>query len=818
MFGEFALRLPEIIVAGLAVMTAVFALAMARCKKSLRARIVLSFTYLFMMAAGTLGFINQRAMHQAAEADMRSAMLSSAELTATSIDLFMRYNLDTARTEALLPMFPAFLALPESVRRGSPEELEVMGVLNSLKRRDQLMITSISLLDASGKVAADTDGVGQGLDRHDRAYFFEPMRTGLPHASDVIYSEVRKQPAIFFTSPVRDHSGRIAGVFRIRYNAAVLQRFVTIADGKYGRSATFTLFDENLTYLADSKTLGLAMQNGAGLTAPEREGLVRARRLAPETATPLVEGLKERMALIARQPFFTSPVRPGEQALAYNAAVRLKTKDWFLVMSMSRDEHLAAVISQVTGGALGLAGVTALVVAAMTILANRIARPIEQLTDAANRMKAGRLDVRLDGSGEDETGQLKRAFNEMSEALALSREDLIGVRRYLDAVIDSMPSLIAGVDATCRVTRFNSSAAALAAKSQDEAIGAPIGDVFPFLRGLEPVMMQALSGDSAMEERNLKLVLAGREAVADMLVYPLKGEGLSGGVVRLDDVTTRARMEEVMVQTEKMMSVGGLAAGMAHEINNPLTGILQSAQVIRNRLLKDTPANEEAARDCACALDVMRAFLNRREIPELLDGIRDSAARAARIVANMLQFSRLDVSGREPLDVTAILDRAVDLCMSDYDMKKNYDFRKIIVEREYEPGLPPVACAANQIEQVILNLLKNAAQSMARGAANGKPRIVLRASREDGHAVIQISDNGPGMDENTRRRAFEPFYTTKPPGEGTGLGLSVSYFIIVDKHGGSIRVDSAPGRGATFTITLPLALSGTQAALAASAS
>ncbi len=260
-------------------------------------------------------------------------------------------------------------------------------------------------------------------------------------------------------------------------------------------------------------------------------------------------------------------------------------------------------------------------------------------------------------------------------------------------------------------------------------------------------------------------------------------------------------MQEAMIQSEKMMSVGGLAAGMAHEINNPLSGILQCAQVVRNRLLGDTPVARERARAAGCALEAAHRFVAAGDIPALLDAMRDSAARAAKIVSNMLDFSRRVEKDKVPFDLHVIVDAALELCASDYDLKKKYDFGRIRLERDFDPDLPQVPCTPTQVEQVVMNLLRNAAQAMA-GATD--PVLTLRTRREGDHAVLEVEDNGPGMEESVRRRAFEPFFTTKKPGEGTGLGLSVSYYIVATNHDGGMEVFSRPGQGTRFVIRLPL--------------
>jgi len=146
----------------------------------------------------------------------------------------------------------------------------------------------------------------------------------------------------------------------------------------------------------------------------------------------------------------------------------------------------------------------------------------------------------------------------------------------------------------------------------------------------------------------------------------------------------------------------------------------------------------------------------------------------------------------------------VRLAASDYDLKKKYDFKQVEIVRDFDPALELVVCDHTEIEQVFLNLVKNAAQAMGRSKSPLPHRITLRTRKDEEYARIEVEDNGPGMDEQTRRRVFEPFFTTKAVGEGTGLGLSVSYFMVTEQHKGTIDVTSTPGEGTCFTVRLPL--------------
>ncbi|WP_243362522.1 PAS domain-containing sensor histidine kinase [Fundidesulfovibrio terrae] len=377
--------------------------------------------------------------------------------------------------------------------------------------------------------------------------------------------------------------------------------------------------------------------------------------------------------------------------------------------------------------------------------------------------------------------------------------------RLITNIIDSLPAAVIGADGLGRITHFNRKAQDFFGKRSLEVSGLDILEVLPRLPVRREELEAVRAGNRTLKLEKIPLPSTEGLRLADVLVYPLEAPGPGHVVLIIEDVTERVRLEGIMVQTEKMMSVGGLAAGMAHEINNPLGGIVQGVQVILRRLDPLPKVNQEAAAKAGIDFKAMLDYLNRREIIPLIAGVRESAVRAAHIVASMLDFSRKGESLQAPTDLSVLLDKSVELSSTDYDLKKKYDFRKIEIVTDYDPDLPLVPCAATQIEQVFLNLLRNAAQAMrGRGKDGPPPRITLRTRREGSMARVEVEDNGPGIPEDVCHRVFEPFFSTKPPGEGTGLGLSVSYFIVTSNHKGTIQVESKPGQGSTFTIRLPL--------------
>jgi PAS domain S-box-containing protein len=270
------------------------------------------------------------------------------------------------------------------------------------------------------------------------------------------------------------------------------------------------------------------------------------------------------------------------------------------------------------------------------------------------------------------------------------------------------------------------------------------------------------------------------------------------------DVTEQVRMGDLMAQTEKMMMVGGLAAGMAHEINNPLGIIMQNIQNIQRRVSPDLPANREVAQGLDVDLNQVREYLEHRGILKFMHQMHEAGDRMSRIITNMLKFSRKSESRIESASMEMVLEQALELAASDYDLKKHYDFRKIEIVREYGADLPKVPLTVLEIEQVLLNLIKNAAQAMAFSQEKKLHRMTLRTRQTGDWAVMEIEDNGPGMPKEIQRRIFDPFFTTKEVGVGTGLGLSVSYAIITNNHHGRLEVRSQPGEGTCFTIMLPL--------------
>lgn len=266
----------------------------------------------------------------------------------------------------------------------------------------------------------------------------------------------------------------------------------------------------------------------------------------------------------------------------------------------------------------------------------------------------------------------------------------------------------------------------------------------------------------------------------------------------------KQRLEERMVQSEKMVSVGGLAAGMAHEINESLAGIRKAVQMIRNSVENPVPENLAAKDKNGLNFNVLSQYLRDQGVFNNLDRIMAADKKASGILSNLLSFSGETKVDFAVEDISLLLDQSFELTSNEYSLEQDFNFSAIQIMKDYDPDLPKVKCRGGELKQVFYNILSNGAYAMARNTDNPCPTFFMRTYAKEGQVCVEIRDNGPGMPENIRKLIFEPFFSTKPHKESAGLGLSVSNFIITENHNGTIEVESTPGEGSCFKIMLPI--------------
>lgn len=391
-----------------------------------------------------------------------------------------------------------------------------------------------------------------------------------------------------------------------------------------------------------------------------------------------------------------------------------------------------------------------------------------------------------------------------NERLGAGEKDLDRLQAYLENVLDSIPSVLVGVDADSCITEWNKGAEEFTHTKREEAIGQLLSELMPHLNEQLDGIRQAIAERRSQRMPRLVRLVGGMARYSEAAVYPLTDREGTAAIIRVDDVTQRVRFEQIIMQTEKLTSLGGLVAGVAHEINSPLSGVLQNCQNVVRRLSLDLEANQRTADAVGVDLQRLERYLQERKIPVFLDMIREAAERAGRIVTDMLVFTRPSSVSCDKVYVADLLESAVRLASHDNDLKKNANFGRVAVIRNIADGLPALHCDRPHLEQVLFNLIRNAAQAMAVAETPFPRRIILHAQQQAGCIRLEVEDNGPGMREEVKQRIYEPFFTTKAPGAGAGLGLSVAYFIVTEKLGGRIDVASQPGAGSRFTIQLPI--------------
>jgi PAS domain S-box-containing protein len=352
------------------------------------------------------------------------------------------------------------------------------------------------------------------------------------------------------------------------------------------------------------------------------------------------------------------------------------------------------------------------------------------------------------------------------------------LKEFNESIIESINVGLLAVDLDGRVTRLNSALEHMLDLRRDAAVGRRVEDLFSedFADTLKQVLGK--NGWRLQEIRNIyKLHTAtrtNRALILNIALAPLQDvQGQTGALVVVEDVTTRISLEEQLQQREKLSSIGLLAAGVAHEVNTPLTGVSSYTQMLLGMLNDNDPKRA------------------------LLQKVRTQAERASDIVNNLLNFSRTGSAEQfTDVNVARVLDDTLQL------LEPQLRRSQIEIVRSYDMEAPQVYGNAGKLQQVFTNLLLNARDAIPDGG-----RIkVSTSTADDGSVVAEISDTGIGIAPENVAKIYDPFYTTKGVGQGTGLGLAVTYGI-VQEHAGRISVDSTPGHGTTFRITLPAARS-----------
>jgi two-component system NtrC family sensor kinase len=364
------------------------------------------------------------------------------------------------------------------------------------------------------------------------------------------------------------------------------------------------------------------------------------------------------------------------------------------------------------------------------------------------------------------------------EVAAQSRE-IEEHRRFTSLIVDSLPVGLYVVDRDYRIQSWNRKReTGTQGLRRDDVVGRPVFDVLT----RQPAGQLRAEFDRVFETGEIQQteheVTAGGETRRfrlSKIPMRLEGDRITHVITIGEDVTEYDRVQRQILQSEKLAAVGQLAAGVMHEINNPLATISACVAAIEGRL-PPGPGTAQAE--------------------EYLQTIDREVDRCSRIVDGLLDFSRPKATARRLVSLNTLVDETLFL------LKHHQRFKRLQVVRVLAPELPDTTGSAEQLIQVLMALMLNALDAMEQGG-----QLTVRTGRSPARPdeiVVEVEDTGVGIPAAEQGKIFEPFYTTKPPGRGTGLGLSICYGIVAD-HRGRIEVDSAPGRGATFRVFLPVA-------------
>lgn len=378
----------------------------------------------------------------------------------------------------------------------------------------------------------------------------------------------------------------------------------------------------------------------------------------------------------------------------------------------------------------------------------------------------GDISKRTRISGNDELSNLSNNINYMLDKLEQTTNELGSQKNLVDRILQFSPNIIVLMDEKANIKLVNKAFCELFQISEDEALGKPLNKFVSTEKLIETYMQFETTNDTS-HNFGFRLDIGGTEKTLDVTLVTMSPTEF---LLICRDVTERNEVQEKLYLNDRLASIGEMAAGIAHELNNPLTGIIMLSQSIIQGELPD-------------------------DIKRDLTDINSEANRASDVVRNLLAFARKQPPSKRPTQINKIINDVLKLRQYEHSVNN------IEVITKLDTNLPETMVDNIQIQQVFLNIVLNAEYSMTSTHKQGKLQVESYAS--EGKLIIDFTDDGSGIKEEDMKKLFQPFFTTKEVGIGTGLGLSLCYGI-VNRHGGSIHARSKFGYGATFTVELPI--------------
>ena len=438
-----------------------------------------------------------------------------------------------------------------------------------------------------------------------------------------------------------------------------------------------------------------------------------------------------------------------------------------------------------------------LLIIALTIVVSRLYLTRRQVKKYNRELEDIRADLEervkertatLDQANQQLQKSNEALEGEITQHLATTKR-LARSESYITDILRSMPLMLVGLDKENNITQWNHRAEEISGIKAADAIGHNLWQTYPTITVQQGQVAQARNNNRTVA---LKHCQRGQYHF-DITIYPLGDQSETGVVILIDDVTQQILAENMLIQRDKMSSMGEMAATMAHDINNPLRTILDDLAQVRDRL-----DNSQAATEI-----------------ELLRDATLRAQQVASVVNNLLEFSNARDGDLRPADICTVLDHSIELAGDVLSSPSGLHFRDISIQRQYADDLPQVPCYAAELQQVFLSLFRHACHALGKvEKPDFTPQIAVEVSEAYDNLWIKIQHNGIGLNSQEQQLIFEPFFNSDPVFSDKGAEkpadeqpdasnrLSFSHFIIAEQHRGEMAVTSSPDAGSTFHIQL----------------
>ena len=453
------------------------------------------------------------------------------------------------------------------------------------------------------------------------------------------------------------------------------------------------------------------------------------------------------------------------------------------------------------------------------LIISKFLNSLSELSISSTNIAKGNLNQSIPLLTNDELGILSKNFvllrdivQEKNVLLASKNKELkdeqnkfiefetekIQSESYLDNIINSMPSILIGLDFNGEIIFLNRQGEKEFDSSLKEIQYKPVEEIFPFL---EKVVEETKNLTNNKEVITQKICID-EQKTFNVTSYLIGMEDIISIIIRMDNITDQIKENEAIIHAEKMLFLSTLTSTMSLEINNSLAGISQNAQVLERKINMNFKKNIEITNRLNLDLNTFKQYFEERKINTTLDLIMQSTDKASQIISKISNFTGKFESELTPENLNNLANESLQLMSQQYNPSQFIEFNKINIHLNLDENLLFVNCNKHLIIQVLLNILKNSSEAMLKvKTENYTPTLNLKTYQENRYSVIEILDNGIGMTKEIEDKIFDPFFTTKQ--SETGLGISSSKYIITKKHYGKLEIESEYTKGTMCKISLP---------------